>query len=282
MLVYKQIIRQLLRNRIFISLILLLSILTSFSFFFVRFTIDGNQDRIAEIATLGGDIERYKTALRSNTTLAFTFFTAMLLLDAFVLLIFYYRFFRAERKQFGCLKAFGFKDANLQRHIVLFTAILALISCVMGLVLAYPLSSILLQANVDAYGVSGLMRTLNISTILFCFIVSILIFSLVSFLSYAFIKGKEPGGLLAGLQAKNDMGLAIKFADKIADILPMKNKYSVRIMLRKPLIVLLVLIAVSCCSVFMILAYSLNISSKKVLQSQTVGHNYEYTTEYTE
>ncbi len=73
LLVYKQLLKQILRNRIFVMLMALLMVLTPLSFFFVKFSIDGN------IAASSG---RYRTALDSNTVLAYNFFAAMTMASA--------------------------------------------------------------------------------------------------------------------------------------------------------------------------------------------------------
>lgn len=280
MLAFKQLTKQVFKNRVFIFLLMLLMILGSLSFFFVRFSIDGNQNQLDVIMANGGDIEKYKTGTQSNITLAYAFLIATGVLTSFVFFIFYYRFFRKEQKQFGCLKSLGFKDDFLRSYFVMFTAIFAIISSLLGVIIAYPLSNVLIQANVDTYNVSGLIKSVNISTVLLYFIVTTLCFSLVAFLSYCLIKGKETGTLLAGAQDESSNSTSFKIANKISSAMPLKNKFSLRLALRKPITVLLILIAVMSFSTCMILAYSLNGSSEKVFISQTKGHNYEYMTTY--
>lgn len=283
MTVYKQLTKQVLSNRIFIILLVILCTLTSALFFFVRFTIDGNINRIDEILALGGDGVRYRAAIASNTTLANVFLAAVIALTAFVFFIFYYRFYRSNRKQFGVIKALGFKDSILNKYFILMTAGFTLISGMIGLMIAYPLSDVLLQANIETYGVSGLVRSLNMKSILLCFIAAILSFTFISFISYRlFIKGKEAGSLIAGNLNKTSYTGTLKIADKLANILPVKNKFPVRIMLRKPITLLLIFAAVLFFNTFMIISYSLNISSSKVFESQTAGHNYEYLSTYDE
>lgn len=62
----------------------------------------------------------------------------------------------------------------------------------------------------------------------------------------------------------------------------MNKRLSLRIALRKPLSVVLLLIAVMSFSVCMILGQSLNISSAKVFDMQAIGHHYEYDIRYLE
>lgn len=69
-------------------------------------------------------------------------------------------------------------------------------------------------------------------------------------------------------------------ANGIANVIPGKNKFPLRIALRKPIAVLLILVAVMTFSIWVILGQSLNISSQKVFDSQTIGYSYEFDTHY--
>lgn len=280
MLAYKQLAKQILSNCILVSFLFILTALTSMSFFFVRFTIDGNIGRIDEIIAKGGDELRYRTAITSNTTLAYLCFFFMTVLTAFVIFMFFFRFFRSGRRQMGCLKALGFRDLHLQLFFTGFTAVVSFVGGVAGLLLAYPLSDILLRANEETYGVTGLVKSLHMGSILFGIFVSASIFSFTAAISYFFIKGKEAGSLLAGNIDKEDNSKLLYIADKISAKLPIKNKFSARIALRRPLSLFMIIAAVLSFSICMILAYSLNLSSGKILTSQTEGHNYEYYVQY--
>jgi len=74
----------------------------------------------------------------------------------------------------------------------------------------------------------------------------------------------------------------LQAANKICGIIPIKNKFPLRIAFRKPLAVFLVITAVMSFNVCMIIGRSLNISSQKVFEAQTAGHHYEYDTRYSE
>lgn len=282
MLCGKQILRQMTASKVFLVLIFLLTVFLSLSFFFVRFSIDGNAERIAEIAAKGGDLERYQTALSSNTTLSIALIPPLICLVALVLVIYFYRFFRYGQRQMGCLKALGYRDSYLAGIFGAVTAGFSLIGGMLGLFLAYPLSNVLIRANEEAYGVSGLVKALNISTVLAGIGIPIGIFTLTAWFCYGWIRGKEPGSLIAGNQNTASYGLGLRIANRIAEFLPVKNKLPIRLALRKLVALLLMFIAVMSFGVCMILAYSLNISSGKVFLSQTEGHNYEYVTEYGE
>jgi len=279
-LMHKQLLRQVLRNKIFLVLLLLLTILTSLSFFFVRFSIDGNMAVLRTLPSMTENQRLYQNALGSNTSLAYTFLASLTGLTAFVFVMFFYRFFRSNRKQVGCLKALGFRDSSLRSFFVVFTAILALAGALFGLVGGYFLSSVLINANTQTYNVSGLIKSIAPSSLAVGLGLASAVFCIVAFLCYGFVRGKEAGALIAGNSNTQNYGIVLRAANAVSGIIPVKNKFSVRVALRKPVAVLLVFIAVMAFSVCMIMGRSLNISSQKVFDSQTIGHNYKYELRY--
>ncbi|MDD3415571.1 MAG: ABC transporter permease [Lachnospiraceae bacterium] len=280
-LAYKQLTKQIVSNKIFVTLLLLLTILTSLSFFFVKFSIDGNMETLNSLPSLTENQELYKVALSSNTALANMFFFSLTSLTAFVFVMFYYRFFRENRKQIGCLKSLGYKDSFLRLYFVIFTATLSVIGSLLGLVGGYFLSNILIQANTKTYEVTGVIKSVNAFSVFVGVIVATTIFCIVTFFTYYLVKGKEVGVLLAGKQTSKRISHAFKAANRVASILPIKNKFPLRIALRKPVTVFMIFVAVMAYNICMILGYSLNISSKDVFASQTIGHNYEYDSHFT-
>ncbi|MFA9464867.1 MAG: FtsX-like permease family protein [Velocimicrobium sp.] len=281
-LVYKQLMKQIASNKIFVMLLLLLTILTSLSFFFVKFSVDGNMDTLNSLPSLTENQELYKVALNSNTVLANMFFLSLTSLTAFVFVMFFYRFFRENRKQMGCLKSLGYKDSRLRLFFVIFTAILSIIGSLLGLLGGYFLSSILIQANTRTYAVTGLIKGVNAFSSFIGVMVATIIYCLITFFCYFLIKGKEIGVLLAGKQTRKGISHTLKVVNRVAGMIPTKNQFSLRIALRKPVAVFMILVAVMVFNVCMILGYSLNISSKDIFTSQTIGHNYEYDSHFTE
>ena len=71
-------------------------------------------------------------------------------------------------------------------------------------------------------------------------------------------------------------------ADKIAKLIPAKEKFPFRIALRKPVTMVLMFFAILFFQVCVILGQSLHLSSQKVMQSQMLGHNYQYDTRMAE
>ncbi len=275
----KQIAGQLGKNKIFVFLLLTLMGLTSLSFFFVRFSIDGNMAALNNLGSLSENQQLYKNALNSNSSLAYLFFLSSAGLTVFVILMFFYRFFRSNRKMIGCLKSLGFQNYSLQWIFTLFIAALSILGALAGMVGGYYLSTVLIEANMQTYSVGGLVKGVSPLTVFVGLGLSTLVFSAAAFFTYFFISGTETGTLLAGNYQAAYSG-APRMADKTANLFPVKNKLALRISLRKPVAILLILIAVMSFSVCVILGRSLNISSQKVFDSQTIGHNYEYDVHY--
>ncbi|MBB5195961.1 FtsX-like permease family protein [Anaerocolumna cellulosilytica] len=282
MLVYKQLVKQLLHNKIFVSLLLLLTVLTSLSFYFVIFSIDGNMAVLNTLTTLTENQQLYKNALDANTSLAYTFFISTIVLTSFVFVMFFYRFYRGNKKQIGCIKALGFKDSSLRACFVYFVAVLSVIGTVLGLVGGYFLSDVLIHANTNTYSVTGLVKGVSLMNLFVGLIVSTAMFCLIAFLCYFFIKGKGPGLLMGGNRSCPGVSFSLKAANCISGMIPTKNKFPLRIALRKPLSICLILVAVMSFTVCIILGRSLNSSSQKIFETQTMGHNYEYDTTYSE
>lgn len=281
-LAFKQIAKQIAQNKAFVLLLLLLTMLTSLSFYFVIFSIDGNMAVLNILPDLTENQQLYKNALNSNTMLAYTFYISLIGLTAFVFVMFFYRFYRSNKKQIGCIKSLGFKDNFLCTCFVAFVAALSTVGAVLGLIGGYFLSSVLIDANTRTYLVTGLIKGVGLSSLIVGLGGSTVVFCLTAFLCYSFVRGKEPGVLIAGNQNYTCFSIVLRVANKISTIIPTRNKFPMRIALRKPFAVLLIFVAVMSLSVCMILGQSLNISSQKVFESQTTGHHYEYDTRYSE
>lgn len=279
-LIYKQLYKQIAKGKIFLLLLLLLAALTSLSFFFVMFSIDGNMAALHALPALNENQQLYENALNANTTLAYNFLLSLTGLTGFVLVMFFYRFFRANKKQIGCIKSLGFKDSALRWCFVAFVAGLAIVGALLGLLGGYFLSSVLVNANTQTYAVTGLVKGISASSLSIGLLGPAVVFCIVAFLCYGFVRGREPGALLSGSTGQNRISAALKIADIISRIAPKNRRLSLRIALRKPLAIVLIIVAVMAFTVCMVLGRSLNISSAKVFDNQTTGHNYEYDTRF--
>lgn len=281
-LVYKQLYKQMIKDKVFITLLFVLTMLTSACFFFGMFSIDGNMEVLNALDSLAQNQQLYKNALSSNTFLTYHFFASLIGLSVLVYIMFFYRFFRANKRQMGCIKTLGFKDNLLQLVFVAFTAALSFAASLAGLFGGYFLSDILINANSRTYLVTGLTKNIEAFSLMIGLSVPAAVFCTAAFLCYGFVRNKEAGFLLAGNQQQRCFSITLKMADKISRIAPVNKRLSLRIALRKPLSLVLLLIAVMSFNVCMILGQSINISSAKVFDTQTIGHNYEYDIRYSE
>lgn len=281
-LIYKQLTKQVIKNKIFVFLLLLLCMLTSLVFFFVKFSVDGNISRLDSLSFLTENQQLYKNALNSNTQLAYIFHISFIALTAFVFSMFLYRFFRTNKKHFGCMKALGFKDNELCLYFVIFAAFIAMIGNLLGMAGGYYLSDILIKANKRTYMVTDLIKGVSITSIVTGFILSTVIFCITALFCYSYIRGKETGILILDGQKNIKTYKKWRIADALVNMIPSKYKFPFRIALRKPLAILLIIIAIIAFIICMVLGYSLNMSSQKIFISQTVGHNYEYDTHFSE
>lgn len=281
-LVYKQLYKQMIKDKVFITLLFVLTMLTSACFFFGMFSIDGNMEALNALDSLTQNQQLYKNALSSNTFLTYHFFASLIGLSALVFVMFFYRFFRANKRQMGCIKTLGFKDNLLQLVFVAFTAAFSFAASLAGLFGGFFLADILINANSRTYLVTGLTKNIEAFSLMIGLSVPAAVFCTAAFLCYGFVRNKEAGFLLAGNQQQRCFSITLKMADKISRIAPVNKRLSLRIALRKPLSLVLLLIAVMSFNVCMILGQSINISSAKVFDTQTIGHNYEYDIGYSE
>lgn len=106
--------------------------------------------------------------------------------------------------------------------------------------------------------------------------------SIVSMSCFGFVGNKEAGFLLSGNDMRTRFPVTLKIADKISKIAPSGMRLSLRIALRKPLSILLLVTAIMSFNVCVILGQSLNISSQTVFKQQTEGHNYEFDVRFAE
>lgn len=274
-LVYKQLLKSIIKDRVFLFLLFLLMTLTALSFFFVTASVDGNSKVLNELEHLSVHQQKYQNALHSNRILAYAFWLCLVSLTTVALIMFFYRFFRANAKEIGCLKTLGFRNCCLQRFFVVFTAALSVLGAIFGLFGGYGLSDILIKANEKTYGVTGLIKGISGFSLIIGFVGSTVIFCVTALLCYGFVRNREDG-------FQNRFPVPLQIANKLSRIAPAHKRLSLRIALRKPLSVLLLLVSVMSFQVCIILGQSLHLSSAKVFHMQTAGHNYAYQIQYEE
>ena len=101
-------------NKVFVVCMFLMSGMTSFMYFFVHYSIDGNLKRLAAKKLLTEGEEAYWQALNSNISLARSMLVGFTVLTLLVYGLFYYRFYKSQKKTLGCIKQLGYTDKDLK------------------------------------------------------------------------------------------------------------------------------------------------------------------------
>lgn len=275
-LLYKNILKQILNNKVFVGLLGILSFLTSLSYFFVKFSIDGNLENLEQLVTLSENQVLYRNALLSNTTLANIFLLSTCSLTAFVFAMFFYRFHRTNKTKLGCLKALGYKDREIGACFALFTVLISIIGGLFGILGGYFLSEVLVSANERSYAVNDLVKYVNPLSVICGIGIPVMVYLVITCLCFQMIRGKEPGVLMSGKTPFKKLGFTFRLTDHIVKCLPVKEKFPYRIALRKPVAVLMIFIGILVFNVCVILGQSLNKSSQKIMDSQMEGRSYAY------
>lgn len=257
------------QNKIYIGLLVLLVTLTSFMFFFVRFSIDTNKDHLLSLSTLSENQQLHLNALNSNTMLANTSLLAFTASTCFVFFMFYYKLLKDNRREIGIIKSLGYKDRIIRHLLSGFTFVLSFISSIIGLIIGYFGSTILQNAYKLSYLVENLEKGINISTFFVGTILITLIFTGVTYASYYLVQGQDIACLMTRTPVKQNKGKVLSWV----------HSFPIRLAMRKPISLLLILISVITFSIMFVMGISLDTSAKIVYDSQLTGHNYEYDTE---
>lgn len=274
--VYKQLWKELVKNRIFAALLLILTAFTSYMYYFVHFSIDGNMELLNRLKTLTHNEQLYRNALVSNTILARNILIAFMGLTGFVFGMFFHRFLKLEKKNIGCLRALGFQNDEIRRVLTVFTASITLIGALCGLLTGYFTADILINAGRESYLVEETVKKISPGTFMTGIFVPMLLFCSITFGMYFGVLKKDVSWLISGVDGTAVYSAMLGFADRAAACFPKERRLQVRLALRKPVTVLLIVTSVMTFTIMFILAYSLNLSSGMVYRSQTEGRNYKY------
>lgn len=276
MLKIKNLTKEIFKNKIFLLLLTVMTAFTSLLFFFIRFSIDANMANLKGLEMLTENQQNYMNALKSNTFLSIIILLVFSVSTALVFAMFYFRFYSSAKKQLGILKALGAKNIEIQLFFLVFTAIFSLAGLLPGMLAGYFLSSIPMSANARSYNVSGLVKGIDAMSVLFGFGLPLLIFAITMFFCSFNIYIKDNAALLSDVKQSDKPSKVLKFADACVKKLPIKNKAPLRIALRKPFSILLIITASMVFTVMLVLGWSITQSSETVYKTQTEGHNYFY------
>ncbi|MFO1446244.1 ABC transporter permease [Bacillus sp. Bva_UNVM-123] len=283
-LLWKQTFKNMYQNKSYVMILFLLTSLTSFMYFFVRFSIDMNLPAIEQLLQTGVDLsenqQKYVTALQSNTILANNFLIVSLLLSAFVFYMFYKRYFTLHQKEIGCYKALGFTNTEISRLFVLFSFMICSVATLVGLIGGWFGSDIMIDASKASYNIEEVQKGINLISFFYGVCLVIIVLAVITLLACSQFFKKDAALLISGKDSQKENRIIIAISNKLANLFPEKSRFSIRIALRKPMTILLTITAVGAVTTLFIMSFSLNLSSQKVFSSQTKGHHYNYNTRF--
>lgn len=283
MFMIKNMTKEVLKNKTFLVLLFVMTICTSFIFFFIRFSIDANLTGLEALASLTQNQQNYMRALNSNRSLALSMLFTIAGVTAAIFALFYLRFYISAKKQIGILKSLGYKNTDFQIYFSVSAIIFSVFGLLLGMLLGYFASSVHIAANMASYGVTGLVKGVSTIGIVLGIGFPLLLFGVTMFLCGFLLYKKDIAELIGTSGAQNlKQSKMLKFADVCVKKLPIKKKAPVRIALRRPLSILILVLASMVFTVMLVLGWSLTASGNSVYKSQTEGHNYQYESRFNE
>lgn len=247
----------------------LITCISSFMFFFVQISIDANR----KDAFIGNQTE-FLVALNSNTILARTFLISFMFVLAFLYYMFFHKFVKNEARAFGCFISLGIESKTLKNIYLSIVGFTVITATIVGNVLGYVFSDILLNNYMITYGAVNLKKGLSFSHALMGYLFPLITVLIVVFLNVRSFFEKDVISLLNYKEKRNQM--TIKVSNYISKIFHGDFAFAMRIALRKPFYVLMVIGAIWIFGVLFLFSVSLNLSSKTAQSHLLTGRNYEY------
>ena len=268
-IIYSQILRRLLKSKESYIAMWLITCISSFMFFFVQSSIDANRQN-----DLIEKFEDLVVALDSNTILARTFLILFMFILAFLYYMFFHKFIKNEARAFGCFISLGIEVKTLKKiyfNIVGFTVIT---STIVGNVLGYIFSDILLNNYIINYGVMDLKKGLAFSNIFMGYMFPIITVLIVAFINVHSFFYRDIIDLLDYKDEKNL--ITIKVSNYISKFFSGNFAFGMRIAFRKPFYLFMIIGAIFIFGTLFLFSISLNVSSNIAQGNLLIGRNYEY------
>ena len=275
-LLFKYLSRDFFAKRTMVSILSLIIIFTSFMYFFVHFAIDANLLRLGG-EQLSGNESDYLTALKSNQVLIRNITVAMVAIFSLILSLFIRGTLQRNRVQLAQLMSLGFSFSSVLASYALLISGLSLLSSLLGLVLGFWGSDILLSANSQTYLVQGLSKGLSLQSVMTGTLFLSLFLGALTYLAGLTVRKTD-----LALMMKQTDGKSIRpgLIEKLIQKLPMKHKFKFKLTLNHFSTLGLLLIAIVTFSIMFVLSLSLTFSSSKILESQKAGRHYSYDISY--
>lgn len=253
-----------------IIVLFVLSLLSSFMYFFVQISIDGNMAVLNRKATLVSTDKEFLVSLQSNGVLALTFLLILSLITGFVYFIFYKNYCSKHKREFGCFIANGYSAYQMSWTVLLLSILFVILAYLCGLGLGWITSDIMLKLLKEVYALEYLQKGLTINSGLIALLCAVI--PTISAIPIMVITMNDD---TATLLSKGNSKSYFR-TGKVSKALLSKLSFSLRLALRKPFQLFMSIIAVGIFSILLIMSFSLNLSSQYLFSTMSTGRNYEY------
>ncbi|SFO35942.1 FtsX-like permease family protein [Pseudobutyrivibrio sp. UC1225] len=274
--IFKQCVGYYKRNKLNVAILCILVSLTSFMYFFVECSIDKNLAILKKKKVLSENEKEFLIGLNSNKILALSFLIFLLLVTAFIFYMFYKKNYDLNRKNIGCIRSLGYTNKTIISVYSLITVAIGVPSSIIGCVLGYYFSYILLDNYIISYHIKSAIRGIAPSSILLGIVLLIIVTCLIAVIAYMPYTGSEISKYFQSpvLIVKNfKLG---KLIDDISKKLGLDIPFSVKLVLRKPANLVLIFVSVFVYLTLIIMSVSLNKCSDKIYNQLLDGRKYDY------
>ncbi|TCL57688.1 hypothetical protein EDD76_108223 [Kineothrix alysoides] len=247
-----------------------LSMLSSFMYFFVQISIDGNIKLLDGKTILNNTDKELLISLQSNQTLALSFLLIFSLITGLIYFMFYKKHSASHQKDYGCFIAHGYSADKMAGIVLLISIAFIAAAYICGLFLGWISSDIMLNLYKEIYSLEYLRKGLAMQNGLIALICTLLP-ALSSIPIIIRTIDKDAINLLN--ENNNKVNLRVgRFTRNLTE----KLGYSFRLALRKPFQLLMSTIAVALFTILFTMSFSLNLSSQYLFHVMSEGRNYKY------
>lgn len=219
-------------------------------------------------------------AIDSNQSLAHSFLFLFTLITLFIFYMFYTRFIRLHRQDFGCFKALGYTARQISCAPLVYSLILSTAGGLVGMVLGFFGSSVLIQMYAQMYSFPFWERGLELRSILFGLWIPVIGTVLVTWMAIFPFLRQETFYVMHNTIKPLPNGRLTAAFQSVIGLLPETLRLPLRVVLRKWNAIFLSATAIFLMTLLFIMSASLYQSSGVALESQTAGMNYMYDIRY--
>ncbi|MGG4395295.1 ABC transporter permease [Paenibacillus thiaminolyticus] len=218
----------------------------------------------------------------SNSGMAVIFLIILTLLCTGVFLIFLNRRLRQQQKSLGCLIALGYPRAQLRKAYVAIHAALCAAGVILGLLLAYFASDLLLQQFQAQYVMPAFPKKLDASSLLTGVLVIMIGFNAASYWMLARIMNGDAAAMLHARQKQEHVNFLTRWVSRATAGLPFIWRVKLQMSVRSLKMIVMLGITVLLSSILFIMGLSLNQSSSIAVEQRFRGVHYQYDIHYAE